>query len=82
MRKNFFVFGSAKNSGKSLMANFLSAVFDREAVSRVELNNMRKMFCLNQVVGNRVNLAMNMRAETLQHAGLERLPGLPGIILT
>lgn len=76
--KKFFVFGTARDSGKSLLANFCSEVLGREMVSRVGLHNMRQRFYLNETVGKRANFSMDLKESVLREDDVEVIKTMSG----
>lgn len=76
--KKFFVFGTARDSGKSLLANFLSCIWGREHISRVGLHSLKERFHLKKVAMSCVNFSMDLKAGALKADDVEIIKNITG----
>lgn len=76
--KCFFVLGTAPNSGKSMLAQLLEALFGKECVSHITPHDMRGEFSLSPLPNKALNLAMDIDADILSKASVSKLKNLTG----
>lgn len=76
--KAFFVLGTAKNSGKSLIGKLIQCLFLSKHVSAIALNDMNKEFSLAPIVGAAVNINMDLPKGRLNNAAVSKVKLLTG----
>lgn len=76
--KAFFVLGTAKNSGKSLIGKLIQRLFPPKHVSAIALNDMNKEFSLAPIVGAAVNINMDLPKGRLNNAAVSKVKLLTG----
>lgn len=76
--KVFFVLGTAKDSGKSLMGKLIQSLFLPKHVSAIALNDMNKRFSLAPIVGAAVNINMDLPKDSLNSFAVSRIKQLTG----
>ena len=76
--KKFFVLGTAPDSGKSTIANLLDSLFPSEYVGRTDINDLGKPFSLASVVGNYLNISMDLTEEVLSQKSVGNVKILTG----
>jgi len=76
--KAFFVLGTAKNSGKSLIGKLIQRLFLSKYVSAIALNDMNKEFSLAPIVGTAVNVNMDLPKGRLNNAAVSKVKLLTG----
>ena len=76
--KCFFVLGTAKNSGKSLLARFLEYLFGASNVSHVALHDMGGTFDLSSLFNKAINTAMDLDADIINKRAVSRIKNLTG----
>lgn len=76
--KAFFVLGTAKDSGKSLIGNLIRNLFLPKHISAIALNDMNKEFSLAPIVGAAVNINMDLPKGKLNNAAVSKVKLLTG----
>lgn len=76
--KAFFVLGTAKNSGKSMLGKLIQRLFLQKHISAIALNDMNKEFSLAPIVGAAVNINMDLPKGRLNSAAVSRVKLLTG----
>lgn len=76
--KKFFVIGTAPDSGKSQLANFITMVLGDAWVSCASLHDMRNRFTLASTVGRLANISMDLKAEPLSSGDIAMIKTLTG----
>lgn len=76
--KLFFVMGTAPDSGKSVLGNFIECLFDERYVSNVALNDLSKTFALAPIVGKAVNISLDLPSTKVKPSAVSQLKMLTG----
>lgn len=76
--KAFFVLGTAKDSGKSVIGKLIQRLFPPKHISAIALNDMNKEFSLAPIVGAAVNINMDLPKGKLNNAAASRVKLLTG----
>lgn len=76
--KCFFVLGTAPNSGKSVLAAFLQRLVGDDVVSSVSLNDIHNSFALTPLVGEVLNLSMDLNSDYLNGRAVSAIKMLTG----
>lgn len=76
--KAFFVLGTAKDSGKSMIGKLIQRLFLQKHISAIALNDMNKEFSLAPIVGAAVNVNMDLPKGRLNSAAVSRVKLLTG----
>jgi len=76
--KNFFVLGTAPDSGKSVIGRFLERLVGSDGFSNVALDEMGERFSLACLRGKSLNLSMDLGSHALSHKAVSRLKRLTG----
>lgn len=71
--KFFFLMGEARDSGKSLLGNFIQSLYPEEYVSNITLNELNKDFSLAPLVGKAVNISLDLPATKLNGSAVSLL---------
>lgn len=78
MAKYFWVLGTARDSGKSLISNFLQRLLDSSVISAISTNDFAKDFVKAQLVGKILNLSMDIPAGKISKQAISELKSLTG----
>lgn len=76
--KAFFIMGTAPNSGKSVLGNFIESLFDSRYASSIALNDLNKNFSLAPLAGSAVNISLDLPATKLKPSAVSLLKMLTG----
>ena len=76
--KCFFVLGTAPDSGKSVLGHFLQRLFGTEFTSAVPLHNLKNEFALAPILGKKLNLSMDLPADSLSQTAVGNIKMLTG----
>lgn len=76
--KTFFLMGTAPNSGKSLLGNFIESLFDESYVSNVPLNAFYRSFEFAPIAGKAINVSLDLPATRLNVDAVSALKQLTG----
>ncbi len=76
--KCFFYLGTEHDSGKSVLAEFLTRLVGKEFVSAVALQELNKDFYLAPLVGKTLNLCMDLSSKALKPDDVSQLKKLTG----
>lgn len=76
--KKFFVMGTAPNSGKSILGEFLADIFDEKNVSYISLDQLGSRFSLGKIGTTILNLNMDLPGGTLSKDAVTRIKNLTG----
>lgn len=80
--KNFFVLGTARNSGKSLLAGFIKELVSSNAICAIPIDDFRSDFVVSQVVGKSINFAMDIPAGSVSRKSIGTIKTLTGHDIT
>lgn len=76
--KVFFVLGTERNSGKSLLGEFISRLFDEEMVANIPLTSMGERFVMGSLWKKAINVSMDLPTKTLTENEVSRIKLLTG----
>ena len=76
--KAFFVMGTAPNSGKSLLGNFIESLFDERYVSNIALNAFHRPFELAPIAGAAINVSLDLPAARLNADAVSMVKQITG----
>ena len=76
--KYFWVLGTARDSGKSLISNFIQRLLDSSVISAIPTQDFAKDFVKAQLVGKMLNLAMDIPAGKISKQAVSELKSLTG----
>ena len=76
--KKFFVFGTAPDSGKSVVGNLLEALLKTENLSFLPLDEFGGRFNLSVLVGKLLNLCMDLPDRAIPATAVSRIKQLTG----
>ena len=76
--KAFFVMGTAPNSGKSLLGNFIESLFDERYVSNIALNAFHRPFELAPIAGAAINVSLDLPAVRLNADAVSMVKQITG----
>lgn len=76
--KKFFLFAGLKNSGKSLMANILTAMLGNDSCSCLNTSDLDKQFAIANLCGKRLNICMDLADEVLSQKAVGFIKMLTG----
>ncbi|MGN1318018.1 MAG: phage/plasmid primase, P4 family [Lachnospirales bacterium] len=76
--KCFVVLWGPGDTGKSVIGNFLSRIFNSEAVSAVDLNNLGSRFDNYALVGRKINVSMDLPNGLINSTAVSQLKMLTG----
>lgn len=76
--KVFFVFCGVKDSGKSLLANFIVALLGEDAISNLSLNNFGDRFSPAELNGKHLNLCMDLPSTVISAEAMGKLKSYTG----
>lgn len=76
--KCFFVLGTKKNSGKSLLGEFIASLYDEDAVANIPLTSMGERFALGSLWKKAVNVSMDLPTKMLTVEDVSRIKLLTG----
>ena len=76
--KVFFVLGTAPDSGKSALGHFLQRLFGTENCSAVSLHSLRSEFALAPIIGKKLNIAMDLPADSLGSSAVGNIKTVTG----
>lgn len=76
--KAFFIMGTAPDSGKSVLGNFIESLFDSRYVSNIALNDLNKNFSLAPLAGSAINISLDLPATKLKPSAVSLLKMLTG----
>ena len=76
--KVFFVFCGVKDSGKSLLANFIVALLGEDATSNLSLNNFGDRFSPADLQGKHLNLCMDLPSTVISAEAMGKLKSYTG----
>lgn len=76
--KVFFVLGTERNSGKSLLGEFISRLFDEEMVANIPLTSMGERFVMGSLWKKAINVSMDLPTKILTENEVSRIKLLTG----
>lgn len=76
--KKFFIFGTAPDSGKSIIGEFIAQTLGEENVSTLSLNDFSKQFALGTINQKVLNYNMDLPANELGSGVVQKLKQLTG----
>lgn len=76
--KNFFVLGTAPDSGKSLLAEFIRRLVSEDAVCAIAIDDLKNDFVRSQIVNKSINLAMDIPGGVVSRKSVSELKMLTG----
>ncbi len=76
--KSFFLMGEAPDSGKSLLGNFIQALYPRQYVSNVALHDFNTRFGPVRLVGSAINISLDLPATKLKSQAVSRIKMITG----
>lgn len=76
--KVFFVMGTAPDSGKSVLSNFIESLFDERYVSNIALNDFNRSFASAPIVGSAINVSLDLPATKLKPSAVSQIKMLTG----
>ena len=76
--KVFFVMGTAPDSGKSVLGNFIESLFDERYVSNIALNDFNRSFASAPIVGSAINVSLDLPAAKLKPSAVSQIKMLTG----
>lgn len=76
--KKFFVLGTAPDSGKSLLAEFVRKLLSDETVCAICIHDFAEPFVVSQIVGKSVNFALDVPGGSLPRRTVSMLKTLTG----
>lgn len=76
--KCFFVLGTAPDSGKSVLGEFLQRLFGAANTSAVSLHSLKSEFALAPILGKKLNLSMDLPADSLSQAAVGNIKTVTG----
>lgn len=76
--KCFFVLGTERNSGKSVLGEFIASLFNDEAVANIPLTSLGERFSLGSIWRKAVNISMDLPTKTLTEEDVSRIKLLTG----
>ena len=76
--KSFFVLGTAPNSGKSVLAEFLQKLFGAKFTSAVSLHALDSEFALAPLLNKKLNVAMDLPADALSQKAVGSIKTVTG----
>lgn len=76
--KVFFILGTAPDSGKSALGHFLQRLFGTENCSAVSLHSLRSEFALAPIIGKKLNISMDLPADSLKDSAVGNIKSVTG----
>ena len=76
--KCFFVLGTQRNSGKSVLGEFIAALFDEDAVANLPLTTLGERFSLGSLWKKAINVSMDLPTKTLTEDDVSKIKLLTG----
>ena len=76
--KVFFVFCGVKDSGKTLLANFIASLLGEDAISSLSLNNFGDRFSPAELRGKHLNLCMDLPSTIINAEAMGKLKSYTG----
>lgn len=76
--KCFFYLAPAKDSGKSLFANFIQNIFLDDMVSTESINDLNQRFALADIEKKAVCISMDLTSNTLSRDAIARIKNMTG----
>lgn len=76
--KCFFVLGTARDSGKSMLARFLQKLIGTDTISNISLHEFHETFGIAPIVGKVLNISMDICGGKLNNKDLSYLKMLTG----
>ena len=76
--KVFFVLGTARDSGKSTLGNFLQKLIGEEFVSAISSNQLHERFAMGSTRGKILNLALDIPKGKLCPVAVSRIKSITG----
>lgn len=76
--KSFFLMGEAPDSGKSLLGNFIQALYPKRYVSNVALHDFNTRFGPVRLVGSAINISLDLPAAKLKDSAVSKIKMLTG----
>lgn len=76
--KFFLVAGYARNSGKSVLGNFIQRLYPRDAVSNLSLSELGGKFETESLLSSRINISLDLPDEVLNASAVSKLKRITG----
>ena len=76
--KVFFIFCGVKDSGKTLLANFIASLLGEDAISSLSLNNFGDRFSPAELRGKHLNLCMDLPSTIISAEAMGKLKSYTG----
>lgn len=76
--KCFFYLAPARDSGKSLFANFIQSIFPDDMVSTESINDLNQRFALADIEKKAICISMDLTSNTLSRDAVARIKNMTG----